>query len=69
LEAFLEPFFDTPVSAVSAFAATSLVLANCHFKALYSQNQEKIVPQQVQGIWQMLQSHHIVLGRVLFDHQ
>jgi hypothetical protein len=24
---------------------------------------------QVQGIWQMLKSHHIVLDKVLCDHQ
>jgi hypothetical protein len=36
LEAFLELFLDTSVSAFVTFAMTSIVLANCPFRTLFS---------------------------------
>lgn len=71
LKAFVQTIFDTPVSALNAFAVTSSAFVNCHpSRTIFScRNNKKSGSDQVQGIWQMLQSYHFVFGKVLFDHQ
>jgi hypothetical protein len=70
-ETSLEPIFYISVSVFHAFAVTSSPHANCClFKMLFSLGKrEKVERWQVQGIWLMLQSCHIKLGKVRFDHQ
>jgi hypothetical protein len=67
---FYKPFVETCLGDLVAFAVTSSALGRrCPLRMLSVLEVGKRGRRQVRRIWRILQSCHMVLDEVLFDHQ